>query len=654
MMLPPPSLHLGFRMLVIVLFNLLLYNNLPAQEPRLVDSLIQLVQTAQDTQRVKYLCELCYELNYQDAKAALPYCKEALSLAEALAYKKGQASALQYLGVNAQGQGNYEQSLAYQVRSLALFKSLKDTLAVANLQNNIGIIYDEQGDFKKALDQYFIALEIYENQEKPLSIAQAYNNIGIVYKKQKNFDKVIEYYSKALEIYRGYGHAFGQAVMQGNLGSIFLDQQDYQTAIQYSEAAYQAYDSLQVRQYQPYPLGNIGRAYNGLKNPERATDFLQRALNLHEEFGDKRAIAFTQVHLAEAYFTLKDYERARVLATAARDGAQVIGANDELKEAYLQLAKIHQETGSFQEAYTTHLQYTAIKDTLFEVEKTKQMAELQTKYETTQKEQKIAKQSLQIERANYRNKIVLVTAIGIVLALISLGVFAYYFYQNKQKELQRRKEKAYEQQLLVASIEATEFERKRIAADLHDGIGQQLMGLKMGWQQVSDQVLGQAPEVALRLKKLMGILDEATVDVRTISHQMMPKTLSEIGLVAAIESMVDKSFSHTHLQYEMDSFGIKDRLPEATEIGVFRIAQEAVNNILRHAEATEVSIQLYRAKGNIILSVEDNGKGFNPAQLDSRRRGHGLMNMESRAKAIGGSLSFEAGVEGGTIMKLKL
>ncbi|MFK7772902.1 MAG: tetratricopeptide repeat protein [Saprospiraceae bacterium] len=620
----------------------------------LIDSLQQEIIKSNDEKKVTLLCELCSELTYQDISSAKTNCQQALELAEEINFKKGKASALQYFGTIEQAQSNYTKALDFQKKSITLFLELNDEMAVANLQNNMGICYDEQGDYQKALQNYFAALKVYEAKNESLSIAQAFNNIGIVYKKQKNYDKVIEYYSKALSIYKNVNHGFGMAVTEGNIGSAFLEKNEYLQAIAYSKLALAKYDSLDIRQYLPYPLGNMGRALIGLKKYDEAILKLEEALQLHQEFGDKRAIAFTQNHLAEAYFLVKKYDLAAIQAELSLALATEIGAKDEAKNANYFLAKIYGKQNNFEKAYQAQLSLMAIKDTLFEIEKTKQIAELQTQYETEKKEQTIELQQLEIEKADTRNKAIVALSIGGFLGLFLVVALGYFFYDNQQKEAQRKKEKIYEKQLLTATIDATEAERKRIAADLHDGIGQQLTGLKMGWQQMTDQILVDTPESAANIRKLTGILDEATLDIRTISHQMMPKTLSEFGLEKAVEAMVEKSFSHTSIEYEFDSFGIEKRLDETVEVGVFRIAQEAVNNVLKHADAKEVSVQLFQNKNHLILTVEDNGKGLKSKSKTDLETGHGLMNMQSRAKALGGEIIFEKGMEGGTILTLRI
>ena len=638
----------------ILIFYFLFINISFSQEVQLIDSLKLKLQTSQGEQRVMDLCGLCYELKYQDANEARKYCEEALSLSQQLNYKKGKATALQHLGVTLQGQGSYEKAAEYLLEALDLFEQMKDTLAIAKTQNNIGIVFDEKADYKKAIERYFLALEIYEQRHDKLGIAQAYNNIGIVYKKQKNYPKVIEYYQKALAIYQDYGHGFGIAVCQGNIGSVFLNMENYQKAIEFSKQSVAAYDSLKIFQYKPYPLGNIGRAYNGMKNYNKAIPFLLDALRLHEEYGNKKEIAFTKNNLAEAYFYTNQIQKAKKESLQSLAIAKEIGTKEEIRNAYLTLSKIYKKENNYQQALASYQNYTAIKDTLFESEKTKAIAELQTQYETAQKEQTIQLQKLKIEKVETKNKTITIASLATFLTLILLAAFVYFYYKNKQETVQQQKELDHQQKLIETTFAATEEERKRIARDLHDGVGQQLTGLKMAWQQLEKKLANGQETKATNIRQLTKILDDATNDVRTISHQMMPKSLSEFGLVAAVEDMLEKTFVPAGVQYSFDEFGIKNRFDEKIEIAVFRIAQELVNNILKHSEAKEVEIQLYQTKQHLILSIQDDGKGI--SNNNTNTNGHGMMNMQSRAKSLGAKINFENGDEGGlaTILRVPI
>ncbi|MBK8530821.1 MAG: ATP-binding protein [Flavobacteriales bacterium] len=150
---------------------------------------------------------------------------------------------------------------------------------------------------------------------------------------------------------------------------------------------------------------------------------------------------------------------------------------------------------------------------------------------------------------------------------------------------------------------------------------------------------------------MLAIVDDASRDVRGIAHRMMPRALGRLGLVPALEDMLRKSLSSPGMRYAFESHGLTERLPSEVEIGVFRIAQELVANALKHANASEVHVQLLRNKGQLVMIMEDDGQGFDPT---SRSDGMGMQNMKDRARVMQAIFSIEPGTQGGTIATLRV
>jgi signal transduction histidine kinase len=192
-------------------------------------------------------------------------------------------------------------------------------------------------------------------------------------------------------------------------------------------------------------------------------------------------------------------------------------------------------------------------------------------------------------------------------------------------------------------VSATEDERKRISKDLHDGIGQQLSALKLALQNFQNQLENN------ELKKQLGIISQrfsrSADEVRSISHQMMPRSLMEMGLLSAVEDLLRSSFQFSKIDYEFEHYGIDGRFQERIEISLYRILQELVNNIIKHSEATTVHVQLLKTGGKLILIVEDNGRGLSNQEIS----GHGLLNIKNRLDIIKGKVNYEPSPNSGTL-----
>lgn len=640
--------------IIFLLFFTLLPSFSQAQDSAVLDSLKKVLPTLEGESKTEVLLKICNEIKFQDADAARNYCQEALELSQSLNLQKWEGVALQRIGVTYEGQGDFDKALGYGEKALTIFQQLNDSLEMANSYNNIGIVFDQKGQNEKALLQLFEALKYYEALGDKGGIAQSANNIGIVYKKEKNYPKVIEYYKRSLAIYEEINHAFGIAATEVNIGSVYLDMKDYQATIEYSERSLKGLETLGIRQYMPYALENLGLAHKNLGNLELAQDYHERALVFYEEYDNKKEIAFTLNSLADIFLKTKKLQKAENLAKQSLQQASEIEAQEEVRNAHQTLSKIYEAKSDFPNAYKHHKTFTEIKDTLFEIEKTERIAELNTRYETEKKE----KENIQLKSENEIQALTISKKQGQLIGL-GLGAFSLFLISGllfnrrrlKQQAELAEQELAFQQQATQITIETQEKERKRISKDLHDGIGQQLSGLKMAWSQLTSKIKTTSETDAATLQKLTNVLDEAADDVRNISHQMMPRALQEFGLVSAVDDMLDKSFSTSNVKYEFEHFGIKNRFPENIEIGLYRIAQELINNILKHSKATEVGVQLFQNKKNLVLVIEDNGRGFD---VGKNKTGHGMTNINYRSKAIGGILNIESTVGAGTISTVRV
>jgi signal transduction histidine kinase len=190
-------------------------------------------------------------------------------------------------------------------------------------------------------------------------------------------------------------------------------------------------------------------------------------------------------------------------------------------------------------------------------------------------------------------------------------------------------------------INGEEKERSRLAKDLHDGVGGLLSATKMHLSILRNEQ-SISPNID-RFDNTISILDSATQEIRTIAHNLAPEILNNYGLDTALELFCE-SISNQNLQINYQSVGIIPRLKSNAELIVYRIAQELVNNIIKHAEATEAYVQLSHHNNFMTLSVEDNGKGMN----ESDKKGIGIVNLKARAETLNGDFTITSAPNEGT------
>lgn len=250
-----------------------------------------------------------------------------------------------------------------------------------------------------------------------------------------------------------------------------------------------------------------------------------------------------------------------------------------------------------------------------------------------------------LPRENYMRDSILYFGIVAENILFSLGL------AHKQKFLLEEQSKlvlAEKENSLKAVIETQEKERARIAQDLHDGVLQQIGGVIL---QARNLVQGSKDIEKKDAELLIENLVNSNEELRTISHRMMPKSLSELGLIAAITDMLNLSLPYANIKHTFEYFNFDERLDASFEITVYRVAQELVNNIVKHSQANKVSVQLFIANNHLVFMVEDNGVGLSNEKAS---KGIGLMNMQNRVSSLNGNINFDSEQNKFTMVTVKI
>ena len=199
---------------------------------------------------------------------------------------------------------------------------------------------------------------------------------------------------------------------------------------------------------------------------------------------------------------------------------------------------------------------------------------------------------------------------------------------------------------MLAAIEGEEKERRRVARDLHDGLGAVLATAKMRINALENEI----PDIRKMnsFQKAEGLLDEAVSTVREISHNMVPHMLEQYGLEYAIEAMCDHISKTQNLEVTFIPFGLEAEMADMVKVSIYRIIQELLRNVVKHAEASEAIVQISIEQNDLMMIVEDNGKGFDPEKIPRKNRGIGLNSLTSRVQYLGGEMRIESDVTGST------
>jgi two-component system, NarL family, sensor kinase len=233
------------------------------------------------------------------------------------------------------------------------------------------------------------------------------------------------------------------------------------------------------------------------------------------------------------------------------------------------------------------------------------------------------------------------TAVLLTMAIFIIVFVAYYQRRQAQQQLAlKAMQAAHRRALMAATFQGQEQERKRLAQDLHDEIGTLLSVTKMSLNPLENSV-EENPRAGGYLQKTRSLINDTMSNVRRISRDLVPTTLERFGLLTALEELIEK-MGDSEVQITLDCPQTLEKLTPALELMFYRIAQELVNNAIKHARATSVAIELYCTPDQVLLSVLDNGQGFDLDEvLQDKRRGLGLRNIESRLSVVEGFVTFD-------------
>ncbi|GAK97193.1 sensor histidine kinase [Nonlabens tegetincola] len=350
---------------------------------------------------------------------------------------------------------------------------------------------------------------------------------------------------------------------------------------------------------------------------------------------ERNAEALKSINISELY--LKNYKNVGMDALIKRNKAEILYANKKYKEA----AEYYQS-------------YLILKDSVGEESQAGTIADLQTKYATAEKEKENA--LLKAGKLKAENSLyVLSIVLGIIIA--GAGFFILYAYKQKkvlearelaEKEKAEKLRKDQELASIDAMIAGQEQERKKIASDLHDDLGSSLTTVKMYIESVQSNVKEESAQTLLT--NALNIIGETYSKVRTISHTQNSRVLGESGLVDTLEDLCDKINQAGQTNVEVVSNELSTPISNSKELNLFRIIQELLNNIIKHAKANNASINITSYQDKLDLIIEDDGIGFN-YDPNYKTDGIGLHSIARKIENMNGSFEVDSAPgKGSTIM----
>lgn len=641
---------------LLLLFFFFISLNLFAQNTTAVDSLIKdLALQQSDTGKIKTLSELGFIYAINNPSLSLNYANKQKALADKVNIPKFSANALNDMAIASYYLGKFIDALEYNRAALKIRESLGNKTLIVSSLNKIAIIYQSIGNYDTAIVYQFKILRLAEALENEKFIGNTYNNIAAMYVNLHNYDKA-EYYAKlAVNIGLKINDKYITAGALGSIGKNFDNQNKLDSAKFYYKKSNSLFIELNDLEKQAIIYYYLGIIFKKSKENEASLNSYQKAYEIVKKIGNENDMALYEANIGELLVEMKKYPQGyQSLINAIAVGSKIHNW-EILKTAYNSLSLYHFIAGNNDSGFIYQNLFQASVDSSLSAKNSKQITDLQSSYDIEKKQNAInllnKENTIQKLTIN-KNKIYL----GVVLCLLFVSIFIAYLIFNRNQIRQSNKLQAeiiVQQDLATKGIiDAEERERKRIAGDLHDGVGQLFSTVKMNMEILLEKFLVKEPTADMLAEKTMALVDESCSEVRSIAHQIMPNALMKAGLVSAVRDFINK-IPTNKLKIAIQANGINEHLNPSIETVLYRVIQESVNNVIKHADATQLDITLLSDPTEITLSIEDNGRGFDSTD-PQKFEGIGLKNMASRIALIKGSFDVSSNTGNGTLIAIHI
>ncbi len=603
------------------------------------DSLWKTVEPEKaDTNKVKHLALLSYYYFDIADDSAILVGHQALQLADALNAPLSRILALKALADAFYREHNLDSSTYYWQFGLDICRSEHLYIdGISNFMTSLNNNFFLQGNYTEAMKISAEGLTIAEKIKDHKWTAHYANALGFIMLQQKDYSSCRYYYIYSLQQAAQIKDQYMEANALLNLGDLSLVENKLSEARDFYSQTLHFFQEPDFDHRMHNPVERIAYAYNKLAEVDKLSGNEREAL-----VNSLLAIHYAQhtaneYDMADYYIRGGDIYNQLLLPDSAilflRTGLGLafhINHRQFIDNAYKQLSIAFAQMKRYDSAYAYQSLFLHLQDTLNQENNHREIIERETNLKI--EKQKQAEEAALQKQRNTRNII-----IGIAAFLIAIILLLYNRNRLKQKNKYQAELNRQQQEVLGTTIAVQDQERKRIAEDLHDGLGSILSAAKLKLSDMETDLDGDKKE---KLEDGLSLIDEAVNEMKNIAYNMMPATLSRLGLEAALQNLFTRLSKRSGLKIHYTVFGFSKRLEESAELGIYRIVLECINNTVKHAEAENVTVQLLQYPDYINITIEDDGKGF-AWSSSAAFSGNGLNNIASRVKNLKGNFDID-------------
>lgn len=650
----------SMRNCFLILLVFLSINKLSAQiENR--DSLLKLLPSVkEDTAAVWLYLHIGETYEASEPEIAKQYFKKAQLLSEKIDYYTGLDKSFRYFSGVFLIQSKYDSALLFSEKALHLARGKKDSLRIGIALFNTGIVYRFMSDYETAIVYSLEGAKILEKINQKSISSQVNNGLQNLYMSLGQYDNAIKFGELAVQQSRELNNDNFLAVALNNVALSYMERD---SLLWKAKAALLEANKIAKK------TGNLsiaGAALNNLadiaireNNYELLKKYSEEALLLHKQIGSAEGEAISLRAHALYYLYKRDFNKAKEYA---ENSFKINKKNDyklEMARSLKVLSNIAFAMGDIETGNRYFNQSEKIFETVLNESVSQKETELKIRYENEKKEDRIKQlevdkklQQLTIRQKNILNN----SLIGGAATLLIILLLSYRNYKHRQKLQQQRIGELETQQQLTATeavLKGEEQERTRIAKDLHDGLGGMLSGIKYSFNNMKGNLI-MTPDNAQAFERSMDMLDSSIKEMRRVAHNMMPEALVKFGLDTALKDFCNDINKSGALWVSYQSIGLENAtIEQTTDITIYRIVQELINNVMKHAAAKTAIVQVTKSDHQLTVTVEDDGRGFDTAIIKGST-GIGWTNIQNRVDFLKGKLDVNSEPGKGTSVLIEI
>lgn len=636
------------KVLFILCVTLTGYASLAQSPQQIVDSLKQRLKTERDSHKTLAIyADLTWYYANISTDSALVYGRKALAFAQKSKQPKAIGQAYSDLGAVYLAKGDFQLSKAHYLQSLAIRTKANDNEGMASNWSNIGGVYQRQQILDTAMIYYLKALRYYEGQKNEKYTDFLKNNIGVLYEDMRNYPKAIAIYKEVANYRRKTGQGLQLAMAYNNLGNVCKKTKAYNEAENYFKQSIglsrKAGDSLILGN----TYNNLGSLYNAMKSA-KAIATLQQGQKILERVNSDADLALIEFSLAKAYAIQKDFTKAKNTCLKSIRMMQALDEQEYIESMYLELIPIYANLNLPDSASYYTEKYKELQNKNIENQVAFETAELETKYQSEKKQKLLLEKEAE---ANQKN--VQLFLLGVFAAFIGLVGWLIY---RQQRLKNRQLEQESQLKSAISKIETQnklQQQRLDISRDLHDNIGAQLTFIISSVDNIKYGFDIENSSLNAKLDRISNFTKSTIVELRDTIWAMNSNAILFEDLKLRIMNFIEKAKKaqeHIQFSFEIDEDLRPIELSSIVGMNVYRTIQESVNNAIKYANASKVSIAIKSNDDQIEIAIVDDGIGFD---IGDTSTGNGLLNMKKRIREIGGDFNLQSKAGEGTIVSAR-